>query len=81
VRTRTLRARAEARYLKSELAFLGTGVPTARAVARSFTRKHTLSRPRLLPLVRALWGEPRSRSLHERRVVARTSARCSPQPT
>ncbi len=64
------RALAEARYLKSELAFLGTGVPAARAVARGFQREHTLTRPRLLALVRALWAPQQARPLHERRVVA-----------
>jgi 3-methyladenine DNA glycosylase AlkD len=60
------RARREARYLKSELAFIGTGVPAARAIARQAAHEQAPTRARLLALVRALWAHP----VHERRVVA-----------
>jgi 3-methyladenine DNA glycosylase AlkD len=61
------RALAEKRYLKSDLTFLGAGVPALRGVAkRVVTQYPDLDRGSLLKLVRALWAKP----LHERRMVA-----------
>jgi len=61
------RAEFERRYLKSELRFIGCGVPALRAVAKAFLRAHTqLDRAGLLALIQALWSEP----VHERRLLA-----------
>ena len=61
------RAANEKRYLKSDLDFLGTGVPALRSEANAIgTRYPNLDRPFLLALVGTLWASP----LHECRMVA-----------
>jgi 3-methyladenine DNA glycosylase AlkD len=61
------RVAAEKAYLKSDLAFLGTGVPAMRQVMRRFlVTQPALDRIALLALGEALWREP----LHERRMAA-----------
>ncbi len=61
------RAAAEQRYLKSPLAFLGTGVPQVRGTVRTLGRAHPfLPRSTVLALVDALWDAP----IHERRLAA-----------
>jgi 3-methyladenine DNA glycosylase AlkD len=60
------RAVQEKRYLKSELAFLGVGVPGVRKTAKAFVRTHTLDHDQLLALTRALWKH----EVHELRALA-----------
>src|SRR2546423_3751521 len=61
------RAIAEKRYLKSDLDFLGTGVPAMRVVAREVDKRHPdLDRGSVIALVRLLWATPQ----HERRMLA-----------
>ena len=51
------RAPDEKAYLKSDLDFFGTDLPTTRASARAFKRAHPeLTHDELLSLVAALWG-------------------------
>ena len=51
------RAAGEKAYLKSDLDFFGTDLPTIRASARAFKRAHPeLTHDELLSLVQALWG-------------------------
>lgn len=60
------RAAAEKAYLKSELDFLGTGLPAIRRTVAAIKREHPdLDRRTLLALVRILW----SRQVHERRMA------------
>lgn len=60
------RAAAENAYLKSELEFLGTGLPAIRrAVAAVKRQRPDLDRRALLELVRILWSRP----LHEHRMA------------
>jgi 3-methyladenine DNA glycosylase AlkD len=62
-----LRARQEQRYLKSQLTFLGVGVPVLRKTAKAFVRSHPeLRRTALLALVKRLWDTP----IYELRAVA-----------
>jgi 3-methyladenine DNA glycosylase AlkD len=62
-----VRAVQEQRYLKSDLAFLGAGMPAIRSIVRSFARAQpTLDRATLLALVEALWLQP----VHELRMTA-----------
>ena len=61
-----VRAVSERAYLKSDLEFIGAGIPAIRATTRVFAREHPLDRRSLLALVRALWSKP----LHERRAAA-----------
>lgn len=59
------RAEGEKRYLKSDLDFLGVGIPGLRAAVRAWLAEHPdLDRARLLRLVEALWAT----RLHELRV-------------
>jgi 3-methyladenine DNA glycosylase AlkD len=61
------RAAAEKAYLKSDLEFLGTGVPAIRSVVMAVKRQHpSLGRTGVVRLARALWAEP----VHERRMAA-----------
>lgn len=61
------RAVQSARYLKSELRFLGTTVPIVRREAKSFARSHReLDGPTLRALVAALWAT----DTHELRSLA-----------
>lgn len=60
------RAANERRYLKSDLDFLGTGLPAIRAEVRAFEREHRIDHDLLVALVRALWAQP----LHERHMAA-----------
>src|SRR3989454_2168756 len=61
------RAVAEKAYLKSDLEFLGVGLPAMRQMVRTVKRQHrTLDRSRLVALVRILWGQP----VFERRMTA-----------
>ena len=61
------RAEHEKRYLKSDLEFIGVGVPAMRLVVREFLRERgKLGREQLLGLVRALWQRP----IHERKMAA-----------
>lgn len=61
------RAIAEKRYLKSDLQFIGAGVPAIRRAATTVKRGHpSLDRAALLDLVQALWRRP----VHERRMAA-----------
>jgi 3-methyladenine DNA glycosylase AlkD len=61
------RAPAEKAYLKSDLEFLGVGLPAMRNIVRSVKRQHGgLSRSALLALVRILWARP----AFERRMMA-----------
>lgn len=61
------RAVQEKRYLKSELEFLGVGVPGLRKVAKDFVRAHPeLDRAQVLQLAEALWRH----EVHELRAVA-----------
>ncbi len=62
-----VRAASERRYLKSDLDFIGVGVPAMRRMTRNFLREHgPLDRAHLLGLVEALWV----RRVHEGRMVA-----------
>lgn len=62
-----VRAASERAYLKSELEFIGVGVPLTRKTVRAYLEAHgNLDRSALLALVDALWREP----VHERRVMA-----------
>jgi 3-methyladenine DNA glycosylase AlkD len=61
------RAPAEKAYLKSDLAFLGVGLPAMRQAVRSVKRHHGgLDRTALVGLVSILW----SRRVFERRMMA-----------
>ena len=60
------RAAHEQRYLKSDLAFLGVGVPGVRNTAKKFVRSHPLDHDQLMRLTRALWAH----KVHELRAVA-----------
>jgi 3-methyladenine DNA glycosylase AlkD len=61
------RAPAEKAYLKSDLEFLGVGLPTMRQIVRAVKRQHgDLDRKRLVALVTILWKTP----VFERRMVA-----------
>lgn len=61
------RAAQEKRYLKSDLEFLGAGMPAIRATAKRFVRAHPeLSRRSVLALSRQLWQT----EVHELRSVA-----------
>jgi 3-methyladenine DNA glycosylase AlkD len=61
------RAVQEKRYLKSELAFYGSGVPALRREVKALWRAHgPFERKALLALAEALWREP----VHERRSAA-----------
>jgi 3-methyladenine DNA glycosylase AlkD len=61
------RAMAERAYLKSDLEFLGVGVPAVRTAVISAARGYgQLGRDDVLAWARALWSGP----LHERRVAA-----------
>ena len=61
------RAAQEKRYLKSDLAFLGVGVPALRKVAKAFVRAQPdLDHATLLQLTAALWEH----EVHELRAVA-----------
>jgi 3-methyladenine DNA glycosylase AlkD len=62
-----VRAVAEKAYLKSELDFLGTGVPAIRRAVVAVRRQHPdLDRRTLRALVRSLWSRP----LDERRMAS-----------
>jgi 3-methyladenine DNA glycosylase AlkD len=64
---RPARAAGERRYLRSELAHLGAGVPTVRKVATAAHREHPEgSHDELVALVEALWARP----VHELRLAA-----------
>jgi 3-methyladenine DNA glycosylase AlkD len=61
------RAPAEKAYLKSDLEFLGVGLPAMRQIVRGVKRQHEgLDRERLVALVNVLWKTP----IFERRMVA-----------
>jgi 3-methyladenine DNA glycosylase AlkD len=61
------RAVQEKRYLKSELQFLGVGLPTLRKTAKAFVRAQpSLERAQLLELTDALWQH----EVHELRALA-----------
>jgi 3-methyladenine DNA glycosylase AlkD len=61
------RAPAEKAYLKSDLEFLGVGLPAMRQIVRAVKRQHGgLDRERLVALVSILWKTP----VFERRMVA-----------
>jgi 3-methyladenine DNA glycosylase AlkD len=61
------RARAEKVYLKSDLQFLGVGLPAMRQLVRAVKQQHAgLGRRELVALVRILW----SRRVFEPRMVA-----------
>src|SRR5712664_1783491 len=61
------RAPAEKTYLKSDLEFLGVGLPAMRDVVRAIRRQHRdLDRRAVVALVRLLWSRP----VFERRMMA-----------
>lgn len=60
------RAVQEKRYLKSELLFLGVGMPNLRKLAKAFVRAHALDHDQLLELAHALWQH----EIHELRALA-----------
>ena len=60
------RAESAKRYLKSDLAFLGTTVWQIRAAVKDARGRQVLDHDRLVELVTALWAEP----VHERRMAA-----------
>jgi 3-methyladenine DNA glycosylase AlkD len=61
------RAPAEKAYLKSDLEFLGVGLPALRQVVRSLKKEHAgLDRRELVALVTILWSGP----VFERRMMA-----------
>jgi 3-methyladenine DNA glycosylase AlkD len=60
------RAEHERAYLKSDLEFVGVGVPAIRAAATALWRSRDLDRPELLELVDLLWD----RGIHECRMAA-----------
>lgn len=61
------RAGQAKRYLKSDLDFLGVGVPAIRSAVTNLARSHReLDRDDALAWARALWREP----VHERRTAA-----------
>ena len=61
------RAPAEKAYLKSDLEFLGVGLPAMRQTVRALKRQHAgLDRQALLALVAILWSRP----VFERRMMA-----------
>jgi 3-methyladenine DNA glycosylase AlkD len=59
------RAPAAKAYLKSDLEFLGVGLPEMRQTVREVKRQHGLTRQVLLPLVGILWKTP----VFERRMM------------
>jgi len=62
-----MRAVSEKRYLKSDLEFLGVGVPAMRAVAKAMRKQHPgLDHQSLIDVVASLWAMP----VYERRGVA-----------
>jgi len=62
-----MRAANEQRYLKSDLDFIGAGMPAMRAAVRAFFGERApLEREDALGLAEALWGQP----VHERRAAA-----------
>ena len=62
-----VRAPAEKAYLKSDLEFLGVGLPAMRMIIGGVKRQHGgLDRQGLVALVRMLWGQP----VFERRMMA-----------
>jgi len=61
------RAQGEKAYLKSDLEFIGTGVPHLRAVAKRFRKEFPdLAHADLIAVVQTLWGPP----VHELRSLA-----------
>jgi 3-methyladenine DNA glycosylase AlkD len=61
------RAQQEKRYLKSDLEFIGVGMPALRKTAKAFVRAHPeLDHDRLLQLTHALWQH----EVHELRALA-----------
>ena len=61
------RATQEQRYLKSQLTFLGVGLPVLRREAKVFAREHAdLDRSALKALTQALWAT----QVHELRSLA-----------
>ena len=60
------RAANEQRYLRSDLTFLGTGVPAVRSVAKGVWREHPMARAQLHAVVEDLWA----RRIHECRMAA-----------
>ncbi len=60
------RAAAEKRYLKSELAFLGSALGDMRRVAKSTSTNEQLGHNDVIVLVKELWSKP----VFERRMVA-----------
>ena len=60
------RAVHEKRYLKSELEFLGVGMPGLRKIAKAFVRANMLDHDQLLDLTQALWKH----RVHELRALA-----------
>src|ERR1700682_4928826 len=61
------RAPAEKAYLKSDLEFLGVGLPAMRQVVRALKKQHAgLDRRGLVALVMTLWTRP----VFERRMIA-----------
>ncbi len=61
------RAEGEKAYLKSDLAFIGTGVPVIRSVAKRLRREFpALPHADLVEVIRALWRPP----VHELRSLA-----------
>jgi 3-methyladenine DNA glycosylase AlkD len=60
------RAVQEKRYLKSEIEFLGVGMPALRKTAKAFARAHELDHDALLQLSAALWEH----EVHELRTLA-----------
>lgn len=61
------RAEGEKAYLKSDLTFIGTGVPFIRALAKELRREFpALPRTELLEMAQALWEPP----VHEMRSLA-----------
>jgi 3-methyladenine DNA glycosylase AlkD len=61
------RAEKERAYLKSDLTFLGVGVPGTRAAVKRLVRAHPdIGHDQLVALAEALWAAP----VHERRLAA-----------
>jgi 3-methyladenine DNA glycosylase AlkD len=61
----TERAARERAYLKSELTFLGTGVPAMRKATLAAAKQHDLDHRTLVATATALWGD-----VHEHRAAA-----------